>query len=205
MKIIPEDRINEGTLDAVKIIKKGGLVIYPTDTLYGIGCNATNEKAVKSVFTVKKRSLSNPLSIAVSGTEMMGQYCEISKAAEKLADVFLPGALTMVLMKKNLPEALTGGAPKVGIRIPDSDITLKLIELLGAPITATSANISGNPPPISAEEAISQIPEADIVLNAGTCKGGVPSTVIDLCGKPKILRQGAIKRFELKKVIGEIE
>jgi L-threonylcarbamoyladenylate synthase len=205
MKIISKSELDGGMEKASKILKRGGLVIYPTDTLYGLGCNALDERAVRSVFAVKKRPASNPLPIAVSGIEMMKNYAEIPKIAEKLSLEFLPGALTVVLKKKNLPDVLTGGLPKVGIRIPKSDIALKLIELLRAPITATSANISGNPPPTSAEEAISQIPEADIVLDAGRLGVGVPSTVIDLCEKPKILREGAIKREELEKVIGEIE
>ncbi len=205
MKIISAGEINEGIREAVKTIKKGGLVIYPTDTLYGLGCNACDESCVKNVFTAKKRPLYNPLSIAVDSIEMLQQYGELTKEAEKLADAFLPGALTIVLQKKNLPDALTGGLQKVGVRIPKNDIALGLIELLGAPITATSANISGNPPPVSAEDAISQIPEADLVLNTGKLPGGIPSTVIDLTGAPKILRQGAIKRPELEKVIGKLE
>ena len=205
MKIIPVIESDEGVKEAVEILKKGGLVIYPTDTLYGLGCNALDELALKSVFAAKKRPVSNPLSIAVSDVGMMKEYAELPSEAEKLADAFLPGALTIVLKKKNLPDILTGGLAKVGIRIPNSDITLKLTELLGAPITATSANISGNSPPVSVEEAISQIPEADVILNRGQLKERVPSTIVDLSGKPKILRKGAIKKAELETVIGEIE
>lgn len=205
MKVIPVIESDEGVGEAVEILKKGGLVIYPTDTLYGLGCNALDELAIKSVFAVKKRPTSNPLSIAVSDVEMMKEYAELPEAAEKLADAFLPGPLTIVLKKKNLPDILTGGLAKVGIRIPNSDIALKLTELLGAPITATSANISGNSPPVSVEEAISQIPEADVILNRGPLRERVPSTIVDLSGKPKILREGAIKKAELETVIGEIE
>ena len=196
---------DEGIKKAIEVLKKGRLVIYPTDTLYGLGCNALDESAVKRVFAAKRRPASNPLPIAVSDVEMMRQYAELPDTAEKLAEAFLPGALTIVLKKKNLPDALTGGLPEVGIRIPKSDIILRLIELFGAPITATSANISGNAPPVSAEEAVSQIEEADIVLDGGKLEKGVPSTVIDLTGKPKILREGVIKRRDLEKVIGEAE
>lgn len=205
MKIISLSKPDGGIEEAIEILKAGGLLIYPTDTLYGLGCNALDEPALRSVFAVKKRPVSNPLSIAVRDIEMMKEYADLSDAAEKLADAFLPGPLTVVLKKKNLPDVLTGGLPKVGIRIPKSEIVLKLVKLMGAPITATSANISGNPPPTSAEEAISQIPEADIVLNGGRLEGGIPSTVIDLSGKPKILREGAIKKAELETVIGEVE
>lgn len=205
MKIIPVIESDGGIKEAAETLKKGGLVIYPTDTLYGLGCNALDEDAIKRVFDAKGRSKSKALSIAVSDIEMMKEYAEIPKAAEKVAEAFLPGPLTIVLKKKNLPDALTGGLPEVGIRIPESDITRRLIELLGAPITATSANISGKAPPASADEATSQITEANIVLDGGKLGEGVPSTVIDLSEKPKILREGAIKRAELEAVIGEID
>ncbi len=207
MKIIsvsgPDER--EGVKEALKALKRGGLVIYPTDTLYGLGCNALDKSAVERLSKAKRRPASNPLPIAVNGIEMMKQYAEISDTAERLVKAFLPGALTVVLKKKNLPDILTAGLPEVGIRIPKSDIALRLVELLGVPITATSANISGNAPPVSAEDAASQIREADVVLDGGRLGKGVPSTVIDLTGKPKILREGAIKREELERVIGEVE
>lgn len=189
---------------ASKVLKEGGLVIYPTDTLYGLGGNALDKNAVKKVFMAKEREASSPLPIAVNSIEMMKEYSELSKKAEMLARAFLPGALTLVLKKKNLPDTLTGGLPKVGIRIPRSDIALGLVDRLGMPITATSANISGNAPPVSAEEAALQIKSAGIVLNGGKMQNRVPSTVIDLTGKPKILREGAVRRIELKKVIGEV-
>ncbi|MEE8401040.1 MAG: L-threonylcarbamoyladenylate synthase, partial [Candidatus Hydrothermarchaeaceae archaeon] len=189
---------------ASRVLKEGGLVIYPTDTLYGLGGNALDKSAVKKVFMAKEREASSPLPIAVSSIEMMKEYSEFSKKAEILARAFLPGALTIVLKKKNLPDTLTGGLPKVGIRIPRSDIALGLVERLGMPITATSANISGRDPPASAEEAALQIKSAGIVLNGGKMQNRVPSTVIDLTGKPKILREGAVRRIELEKVIGEV-
>lgn len=189
---------------ASKVLKEGGLVIYPTDTLYGLGGNALDKSVVKKVFMAKEREATSPLPIAVNSIEMMKEYSELSKKAEMLARAFLPGALTLVLKKKNLPDTLTGGLPKVGIRIPRSDIALGLVDRLGMPITATSANISGNAPPVSAEEAALQIKSAGIVLNGGKMQNRVPSTVIDLAGKPKILREGAVRRIELKKVIGEV-
>ena len=203
--IIHASDMNEGVKRAVEILRNGGLVIYPTDTLYGLGASALDEPAIKSVFAAKKRPASNPLPIAVSSIKMIKAYAEFPSSAEKLAGEFLPGALTMVLKKKNLPDTLTAGLPNVGIRIPDSDIILKMIEFLGSPITATSANISGNAPPTRAEDALSQIPEADIVLDGGELDAGLPSTIIDLTGKPRILREGVIKRVELEHVIGEIE
>ncbi|MEE8402734.1 MAG: L-threonylcarbamoyladenylate synthase [Candidatus Hydrothermarchaeaceae archaeon] len=207
MKIIsvsgPDE--DDGIKEAADALKRGALVIYPTDTLYGLGCNALDESAVEQVFAAKNRQASKPLPIAVSDIPMLKRYAELTDTGERLAEAFLPGALTLVLKKRNLPDVLTGGLPKVGVRIPKSDIALRLIELSGAPITATSANISGNPPPVSAEDAASQIKEADIVLDEGLLAGSAPSTVVDLTGKPKILRDGVIKRGELERVIGEIE
>lgn len=205
MKIISVNEPGEGVEEAFKALKTGGLVIYPTDTLYGLGCNALDESAVEKVFAAKKRPATNPLPIAVDSIEMMARYAELTDTAEKLAAAFLPGPLTVVLKKKVLPDALTGGLPRVGVRIPNINVTLKLIDLLGAPITATSANVSGSAPPVTAEEAASQIVEADIVLDGGRLETGVPSTVIDLTGRPKILRDGAIKKKDLERVIGKVE
>lgn len=205
MRIVSVSGQIGGLEEAVDALKRGALVIYPTDTLYGLGCNALDESAVERVFAAKNRLASKPLPIVVSDIPMLKRYAELTDTAKKLAEAFLPGALTIVLKKRNLPDVLTGGLPKVGVRIPKSDIALRLIELSGAPITATSANISGNPPPVSAEDAASQIKDADIVLDGGPLAGSVPSTVVDLTGKPKILREGVIKKGELERVIGEIE
>lgn len=202
---VTEGRWDAAIKKAAEVLKEGGLIVYPTDTLYGLGCNALDESAVKRVFAAKMRPKQNPLSIAVHDIEMMRRYSELTALAEKLARAFLPGALTIILQKKNLPDVLTGGLQKVGIRIPDNSIALKLVELSGVPITATSANISGNAPPVSAEDAASQIKMADIVLDGGRLGGGVSSTIIDLTGKPKILREGVIKREELKSVIGKLK
>lgn len=205
MKVISVSEPGRGIEEALNALKTGGLVIYPTDTLYGLGCNALDASAIERVFAVKKRPATNPLPIAVDSIEMMRRYAELTDTAEKLAAAFLPGPLTLVLKRKGLPDALTGGLPEVGIRIPGGDTALKLIELLGAPITATSANISGSDPPVTAEDAASQVGDAEIVLDGGRLEKGVPSTVIDLTGKPKILREGPIKREDLEKVIGEVE
>lgn len=183
---------------AAKAIGKGSLVVYPTDTLYALGCDALNEKAVRRVFEVKRRSRSKPLPIAASSIAMMKKYAVVSKRAEKLARKFLPGALTLVLKKKSLPDALTVGRGDVAIRIPDSEIALKLIRLAGVPLVATSANITEQTPPISVEEVLEQIKEVDIIIDAGKLGARVPSTILDLTDEPKILREGKIKREALE-------
>lgn len=175
---------------AKKIILSGGLVVYPTDTLYALGCNALNEKAILRVYEVKKRPLSNPLPIAVASLEMMKRYAYVDERAEKLAKKFLPGALTLVLKKKEtLPKVLTSGLDKVAIRIPAHKLALKLIEFLDFPLVTTSANISGKAPPASVEEVKIK---ADYIINGGKLEG-TPSTIVDLTSaKPRILRRGKI-------------
>lgn len=187
---------------AAQVIKSGGLVVYPTDTLYGLGCNALSAGAVKKVFKAKQRRAGKPLPIAVDSVRMMKKYVVVDSRAEVVARKFLPGALTIVLKKKNLPDILTGGSGTVGVRIPNSETALKLIKLAGVPITATSANVSEETPPVSVEE-VRGLKGVDLVLDAGKLEARVPSTVLDLTGKPKILRKGKIKKDEIESVIGK--
>jgi len=163
---------------AAKIIKKGGVVVYPTDTVYGLGANALDEKAVKKVFEMKKRDFSKPISIIVRDIEMAKQVASFGRDIEEKLKKLLPGPVTVILFKKKiLPDILTAGSNKVGIRIPNCKFTQALMQRLDFPITTTSANISGEP------------------------IEGKPSTVIDLTGKePKILRVGPVTKNELKEI-----
>jgi len=163
---------------AAKIIKKGGVVVYPTDTVYGLGANALDEKAVKKVFEMKKRDFSKPISIIVRDIEMAKQVASFDRDIEEKLKKLLPGPVTVILFKKKiLPDILTAGSNKVGIRIPNCKFTQALMQRLDFPITTTSANISGEP------------------------IEGKPSTVIDLTGKePKILRVGPVTKNELKEI-----
>jgi L-threonylcarbamoyladenylate synthase len=189
---------------AAGIIKKGGLVVYPTDTLYGVGCNALDEDAIKKVFEVKRREAKKPLSIAVCNLKMLRKYTSFSNRAMRVMERFLPGPLTFILKKKGLPDVLTGGREEVGIRVPESKCTLKLVMQAGVPIVATSANISGREPPQTAIEAGEQLPEVDLILDEGRLEG-LPSTVIDLTtDPPKILREGKKPAWEVSEVVSEI-
>ena len=193
--------------EAVKIIKAGGLVIYPTETVYGLGADAFNRIAVLKVFAAKRRPLGNPLSVAVSSLKEADKLVFVNKPAREIAGAFLPGPITMILKKKaRLPKELTAASDKLGIRIPDHSIALHLIELAG-PITATSANISGQPTPTTGYDAKKQIGNrADFVLDGGRCKIKKPSTIIDLTEpeEPKILRIGAVPKDDIKKVLGKM-
>lgn len=204
MKILKLD--SENTLkETVDVLRKGGVIIYPTDTLYGIGCDATNEKSIGRIFHLKKRSKNMPLSIAVSDMEMFGKYGELASTGKKLAEEFLPGGLTLIVGKKNLPDILTADGDTVAIRIPDLAPILEIISELGKPIITTSANISGKRPPISIQEAMEQIPDGDLYIDGGKLKKRSPSTIIQLTGEPVILREGAIKREEIEGIIGKIK
>lgn len=191
--------------EAAEFIKAGGLVVYPTETVYGLGANPFNRIAVLKVFGAKHRPLDMPLSVAVSSLEEADKLVFVNEAARKLAGAFLPGPLTIILKKKaRLPAELTSGTDKIGIRIPDHPVALRLIELAG-PITATSANITGQPAPTKAEEAKQQLGEdVDFVLDGGECAVKEPSTVVDITAEPKTLRIGAVPEQDIKKVLEKL-
>ena len=189
---------------AAEIIKNSGLVIYPTDTVYGLGADAFDRQAVLRVFEAKQRRLDKPISIAVASVEQAREVVEWNNAANVIAKKFFPGPLTIILKKKaKFPDELTAGEDKIGIRIPNHPVALELIKLVGNPITTTSANISGQPDPRTAEEAVKQIgKKVDFVLDAGKCKIGEPSTVIDLtAGKVEIIRKGSLSKATIEEVL----
>ncbi|NOZ59961.1 MAG: threonylcarbamoyl-AMP synthase [Euryarchaeota archaeon] len=202
MQVIPADQ--EGVVSrAVSVLRAGGAVVYPTDTLYALGCDATNAEAVRRVFQIKRRPLDKPLPIAVANIEMMRRYCELDERAERLARALLPGALTLLLKKKHLPDILTSGSPKVAVRIPANELALKITAALGRPVVATSANISGEPPPVSAQEALAQLRGVELVIDAGVlARERVPSTIYDP-EEGRIIRQGKIDRSTIEEVLRE--
>jgi L-threonylcarbamoyladenylate synthase len=162
---------------AIAIIKSGGTVIYPTETVYGLGADALSEEAVRNVYTIKRRDLSRPISLAVSSFEMLERVAYLDPPLTELLTELLPGPVTVLLRRRDtVPEILTAASDVVGVRFPDNEIATRIIEKTG-PITSTSANISGRNPPTSVEEV--EI-KADIILNGGKCKYGMPSTVVDM-------------------------
>src|SRR3989344_6703830 len=172
---------------AIAVLKKGGIVIFPTDTVYGIGCLFDNPKAVDRIYEIKKTPTNQPFPILVSNLSQVEDLAVINKTAEELIKKYWPGALTIILKSKN-------GKEKIGFRMPDSSLVKVLIDELGVPIIGTSANFHGSRAPNSYEELDSAfIQLADFVLK-GKCQLGVESTVVDATSNvPKILRQGAIK------------
>ncbi|MBY0539258.1 threonylcarbamoyl-AMP synthase [Patescibacteria group bacterium] len=173
------------------------IVLYPTDTIYGLGVDATDAEAVSRLFELKGRNENKPISIVVSGIEMMRQYAEVTPLAEKLTVKFLPGRLTIVLKAKNLPDNLTAGTGTVGVRIPNHPVPLRLVRELGKPITATSANVADQPTLSSPKEIRAQFAERagmiTEVIDEGVLPDSLPSTVVDARGiQPIILREGAV-------------
>ena len=193
---------------AAQIIKNGGLVALPTETVYGLGANGLNPEAVAKIFIAKGRPQDNPLILHLSKVEEMELYCHsIPEAAYKLAEKFWPGPLTMVLpAKDNVPKCTTAGLPTVAVRCPDSQITRDIIALSGCPIAAPSANISGKPSTTTAQHVLyDHDGRIDAVVDGGPCRVGLESTIVDLTEQPpRLLRPGGITPAQLTEVLGEI-
>ncbi|WP_292366489.1 MULTISPECIES: L-threonylcarbamoyladenylate synthase [unclassified Methanoculleus] len=172
---------------AVKVLSRDGLIVYPTETVYGLGADALSEDAVMRVYEAKNRPVGKPMSIAVSDMEMLSAVAEVDDAARAFIERFLPGPVTVILPAKScLPAVLTGGTGLVGIRWPDHPVAVDIIARLDAPITATSANISDDIPPTRPDEI--SVPH-DYLVDGGELPG-TPSTVVDLTVR-RILRKGA--------------
>ena len=181
---------------AADIIKEGGLVVFPTDTVYGIGCNPFNEEAMDRLFHVKKRDRDKPIPILVSSIKKAEEIAEFGSLAKKIARRYWPGALTLVLpAKAKTPPMLRGPGNTVGIRIPNHPFALSLIKAVDGYLTGTSANLSGKEPACTAKEAKKQLGnKVDFVIDAGRCPIGISSTVVEVTSnRPKVLRQGAVK------------
>ncbi|MCX6738419.1 MAG: L-threonylcarbamoyladenylate synthase [Candidatus Parcubacteria bacterium] len=171
---------------AVEILKKGGVIAYPTDTVYGIGCHIFNNKAIERILELKKRDKNNSLLVAVSDFEMMSDIAVFTEKERKFMGKFLPGPIAFILPKKsNISDLVTGKRNTLGVRIPDNKETLAIIKQAGFPIITTSANISGQKPIIMGKDIDLKV---DFVVE-GKCKYKKPSTIVDLINK-KILRQG---------------
>lgn len=210
-KIYYLEDINEEALDeAAAVIRQGGTVIFPTETVYGLGANALDKKSVSRIFEAKGRPSDNPLIVHVSNYDML-LYCigePLSEKAQKLIAFFWPGPLTIIFKKsKAIPEEVTAGLETVAIRMPDDPIALKLIEKSGVPIAAPSANISGKPSPTAPEHVIRDMDgRVDMILCSKDTRVGVESTVIDISGEiPTILRPGGATLEEIQKVLGEVQ
>jgi len=180
---------------AVSLLRNGGVISMPTDTLYALAAAADDAVAVRRVFEIKGRQEGRPLPLFVSGLEMAERIAEVDKTARRLASQFWPGQLTIVVSKRQTYESeALAGSRTVGLRVPDNEIARAVVEALDAPVTGTSANLSGGPDPVTADDVRNQLGDrVDLILDAGPCAHGVGSTIVDCSGaEPVILRQGAI-------------
>lgn len=194
---------------AAKVINMGGLVAFPTETVYGLGANALNIEAVSSIFSAKGRAQDNPLIVHVCNTEDIDKYAHVDgneKASVLLSQ--MPAPLTVILPKREIiPPVVTAKLDNVAMRVPQNVVARKLIELSGVPIAAPSANLSGKPSPTRAEHVIcDMLSRADVIIDGGECGVGLESTVITLAEKkPKLLRPGGFTYERLCSLLGEVE
>jgi L-threonylcarbamoyladenylate synthase len=190
---------DESLKEAVKVLKSGGVIIYPTDTLYGLGVDATSNKAKKKIYKIKGRDFRKPFSMCVADLKHAKNFVEFDNFSSRLAKKFLPGPLTLVLsQKKEIKYVSQKG--KIAVRIPDNSFILKLLKKFGKPITATSANLSGEKDPIKLSDINDKVKsQCDLIIDGGKCKFKKPSTVFDAESK-KILREGAVSKSKLARL-----
>jgi len=194
-RILPGNPAQSLLSEAATIIRQGGVVAFPTDTFYGLAVNPFDPAAVARLFKIKNRSPLKPILLLISGMDMLGMLVEPPDSlARELMQEFWPGPLTLILKaQKHLPEALTGGSGKIGIRLPDAALPIRLMAEARLPLTATSANLSGEPSPATAQEVLSRLGgEIDLTLDGGPCNT-VPSSLLDMTVSPLLLlRKGRI-------------
>lgn len=193
---------------AANIIKEGGLVAIPTETVYGLGADGLNPEAVAKIFLAKGRPQDNPLILHVAEAADMEKFCHsIPRAAYTLAEKFWPGPLTMVLpARQTVPLCTTAGLSTVAVRCPDNAVTREIIRLAGVPVAAPSANLSGKPSTTTAEHVLhDHNGKIDAIVDGGACRVGVESTIVDLTeARPRLLRPGGITPEQLLEVLGDL-
>ena len=196
IKVDPENPSVEALAPAAEILKKGGTVVFPTETVYGLGGDATHSESAKKIYAAKGRPSDNPLIIHISDPKEVEPYAITSKLWYRLAHHFMPGPLTVILPKKNtIPETVTGGLDSVAVRCPAHPVALELLKLTGLPVAAPSANISGKPSPTCAAHVIEDLDgRVDCIIDGGECTFGVESTIVKITGEDSLvlLRPGAV-------------
>ncbi len=201
--------INDSTLAlAAEVIRKGGLVAFPTETVYGLGANALDPQAAKKIYTAKGRPSDNPLIVHLADYRDADKYACTDGRFFALAEKFMPGPLTVILPKKEIiPYEVTGGLDTVAVRVPSSVTASRLIELAGVPIAAPSANLSTKPSPTMAKHVIlDMFGRVDMIIAGEDCEIGLESTIITLAAeKPLILRPGKVTLEEIRKVLPDAE
>lgn len=197
--------ITAGLTEAAAILQSGGVVAFPTDTVYGLGALADCPDAVRRIFEIKKRPLTQALPVLAADVEQAASVADdIPEAARLLMARFWPGALTLVLPRAVwIPDEVTAGGLTIAVRVPAHPLTLALIHVAGGPLVGTSANVHGHPSPVTADGVREQLGDSvDLTIDGGRAPGGIESTVVDVSvSPPRILRQGIIKREDIEKVV----
>lgn len=196
LKVDPENPDNDVILQAADIVRSGGLVAFPTETVYGIAADFQNKKAIEALYRVKERPPDKPFTVHISSISMIeAMGCEITAAVKKLIDKFWPGPLTIIIKSKD--------GRKIGFRMPANRVALELIAATGVPVAAPSANISGNKAPACAGDVLKELEgRVDALLDGGPAALGIESTVVDITvSPPKVLREGAVSRESLMEVL----
>ena len=208
IKVNPRAPQKRLILTAAEVLRRGGLVAFPTETVYGLGADALNADAVKQIFVAKGRPLDNPIIVHVASAADLDRLAEnVPEEARRLVDRFWPGPLTLILRRSGLvPDGVTGGLDTVAVRMPRNSIALALIRALGRPVAAPSANLSGRPSGTTAGHVLQDFAgKIDMVLDGGPVPVGVESTVLDLSRRPPaILRPGAVTPEDLAPLLGRV-
>jgi len=208
IEIDPQNIDSNKLMEAAEIIKTGGTVAFPTETVYGLGANALDEQALKKIFKAKGRPSDNPLIVHIANIEEIHHLVkEVPQKARLLMERFWPGPLTMVFKKSEMvPSIITAGLDTVAIRMPSHSIAQALIQLAGVPVAAPSANLSGKPSPTQARHVIEDLKgKVDCIISGGSCSVGVESTVLDVTEEiPMILRPGGVTLEHLQEVLGQV-
>ncbi len=180
------------------------MIAFPTDTLYALAADAMNRAAVQRVFEIKGREEGNPLPLFVTDSAMAARFAIMSESGLRLTRRFWPGALTVVVRRRpDFDSAALAGGDTAALRAPDHALALEIVAALGRPVTGTSANVSGGPNPVTADDVRGQLgARVDLVIDGGACPAAVPSTIVDCAGaEPVVLREGAISREEIERVL----
>lgn len=205
---MPENKYSSPT-EAAKLIKTGGVAVIPTETVYGLGCNAFDEQATEMVFILKERPYFDPLIVHISNMEQLAEVAEnIPTQALRLAEIFWPGPLTLLLQKTSkIPDIVTAGLKTVAVRMPSHPVALKIIKEAGCPVAAPSANIFGGLSPTTVDNAEKQLGNfVKCIVDGGPCEIGIESSIVDFSGaEPKLLRPGGIPRELLEEFLGNLE
>ena len=208
-----KQKVNESSIEeAVKVLKNGGTVIFPTDTVYGLGTSFTSLDGIENIYKIKKRDISKPLIALISDVKYLEKLIDFRfrdiKEIQKIIEKYWPGELTIVFrVNENIPKNAISDGNTIGVRIPKNEISLKIIENSGGIVFTTSANISGEVSPAKIEDISSEILEnVDLVLDNGNLNNGVPSTIIKyIDGELSVLREGNIKKEEVLNLFRRVE